>query len=101
MKADVLRFPKMRYFLGLAVFKVEFGPQSKVKFQKKSPAKKMSQKRHGHNFDFSALKRIAWQLYIVENPCYSFHEQNPKIVAVSFFVTSPIFDDAPTFAALC
>ena len=69
--------------------------------KKKSRQKKMSKKRHRHNFDFSAPKRIARLLDIVENPCYSFHGQNKKIVAVSFFLTLPICGDTPTFPTLC
>ena len=42
-------------------------------------------KRHGHNFDFFGLKRIARLLNYVEQPCYSFRTKKIKIVAVSFF----------------
>ena len=62
--------------------------QSQQRAEKVGASPKISnvtKKRHGHNFDFSALKRIARLLDIVEKPCYSFHERNPKIVAVSFF----------------
>ena len=52
VKAYVLSFPKMWYFLGLTVFKQGvIGPQSKVKFRKKKLSKNVK-KRHGHNFIF-------------------------------------------------
>ena len=45
MKADVLRFPKMRYFLGLAVFKVELlAPEVGSKFKKKFDGNAVSKK---------------------------------------------------------
>ena len=103
MKAYVPRIPKMWYFLGLAVFKVELLALKVRSNSKKNPAKKCHKKRHGHNFGFSALKQIAQLLDIVENPCYSFHGRNPKIVAVSFFshclfaVTHPLFPPSADF----
>ena len=45
----------------------------------------VKKKRHGHNFDFFGLKRIARLLNYVEQPCYSFRTKKIKIVAVSFF----------------
>ena len=45
----------------------------------------VTKKRHGHNFDFFGLKRIARFLNYVEQPCYSFRSLEIKIVAVSFF----------------
>ena len=63
--------------------------QSQHRAEKVGASSKISnvkKKRHGHNFDFSALKRIARLLDIVENPCYSFRGRNPKIVAVSLFL---------------
>ena len=47
----------------------------------------VTKKRHGHNFDFFGLKRIARLLNYVEQPCYSFRTKKIKIVAVSFFLT--------------
>ena len=58
-------------------------------------------KRHGHNFDFLGLKRIAKVTHMVDQTCYSFQTRKLKIVAVSFFLTSLIFRDKHTFAALC
>ena len=46
----------------------------------------VKKKRHGHNFDFFGLKRIARLLNYVEQPCYSFRTKKIKIVAVSFFL---------------
>ncbi len=43
-------------------------------------------KRHGHNFDFSGLKRIGWVTNRVDHTCYSFQTRKIKIVAVSFFL---------------
>ena len=47
----------------------------------------VKKKRHGHNFDFSGLKRIGWVTNRVDQTCYSFHAWKIKIVAVSFFLT--------------
>ena len=55
----------------------------------------MSKKRHGHNFDFSGLKRIAKVTHMVDQTCYSFQTRKLKIVAVLFFVTPLIFGDRP------
>ena len=103
MKAYVPRIPKMLYFLGLAVFKVELlALKVRSNFKKKIPPKKnVTKKRHGHNFDSFGPKRIARLLDIVEKPCYSFQTKKIKIVAVSFFLTLPICGDTPTFSALC
>ena len=32
----------------------------------------VKKKRHGHNFDFSGLKRIGWVTNRVDHTCYSF-----------------------------
>ena len=32
----------------------------------------VKKKRHGHNFDFSGLKRIGWVTNRVDQTCYSF-----------------------------
>ena len=55
-------------------------------------------KRHGHNFDFSGLKRIAGLVHSISYPTYSFQPRKIKIVAVSFFLTPPNFRDTSTFA---
>ncbi|MDP6384549.1 MAG: hypothetical protein QF385_15185, partial [SAR324 cluster bacterium] len=39
----------------------------------------VKKKRHGHNFDFFGLKRIAQLLNYVEQPCYSFWTKKIKI----------------------
>ena len=46
----------------------------------------VKKKRHGHNFDFSGLKRIGWVTNRVDQTCYSFQARKIKIVAVSFFL---------------
>ena len=61
----------------------------------------VTKKSHGHNFDFLGLKRIAKVTHMVDQTCYSFQTRKLKIVAVSFFLTSLIFRDKHTFAALC
>ena len=53
MKAYVLSYPKMWYFLGLAVFKVELlAPEVGSKFKKKTKAKRCQKNKHGQNFIF-------------------------------------------------
>ena len=49
--------------------------------------KKCQKKRHGHNFDFLGLKRIAKVTHMVDQTCYSFQTRKLKIVAVSFYRT--------------
>ena len=55
--------------------------------------KNVTKKRHGHNFDFSGLKRIAKVTHMVDQTCYSFQTRKLKIVAVLFFwhLFRPIF----------
>ena len=45
----------------------------------------VAKKRHGHNNEFWALKRIAGPPNHVRRPCYSFQDPKLNIVAVSFF----------------
>ena len=45
----------------------------------------VTKKRHGHNFEFSGLKRIAGLVHHMSYLGYSFQAQKIKIVAVSFF----------------
>ena len=45
----------------------------------------VTKKSHGHNFDFSGLKRIGWVTNRVDHTCYSFQPRKIKIVAVTFF----------------
>ena len=54
----------------------------------------VTKKRHGHNFEFSGLKRIAGAVHHMSYLGYSFPAQKIKIVAVSFFCyasSHPIF----------
>ena len=76
VKAEVLRFPKMWYFLGVRLFK---GELLAVKV-------KSNFKKNGSQFYFSGLKRIAKVTNRVDQTCYSFQAQKIKIVAVSFFL---------------
>ena len=70
MKADVLSYPKMWYFLGLAVFKVELlATEVGSKFKKKINVKEVLQKKTRPQFlDF-----------------------DPEIVAVTFFCNTSKF----------
>ena len=62
------------------------GCQSLVIFQFFSKAKcGVTKKRHGHNFDFSGLKRIAGVVHPISYSTYSFQARKIKIVAVIFF----------------
>ncbi len=45
----------------------------------------VTKKRHGHNFGFSGLKRIAGLVHHMSYLGYSFHARKIKIVTVSFF----------------
>ena len=85
MKADVLSFPKMWHFLGLAVFKVELLALKVRSNFKKNPAKKDVKKRYGHNFWISFVKLNHALEICVSEGVIQFHKRNPKIVAVSFF----------------
>ena len=68
-------FLKRSYWLSKSSnFSIFF--KSKMRCQKK---------RHGHNFDFSGLKRIAGLVHPISYPTYSFQPRKIKIVAVSFF----------------
>ena len=100
MKAYVPRIPKMWYFLGLAVFKVELlAPEVGSNFKKKNCWEcGVKKKSHGHNFWISHLKfNHALDIYISEG-VIQFQVRNPKIVAVTFFLTPPNFGDAFNFA---
>ena len=92
----------MWYFLGVVILKGELlavKVQSFFKFFRQQ--NQALKKRHSHNFDFLGLKRIAKVTHMVDQTCYSFQTRKLKIVAVSFFLTSLIFRDKHTFAALC
>ena len=97
----LLSYPKMWYFWGLAVFKVELlAVEVGSKIKKKIDGKAALKKRHGHNFDFWALKRIARLNFIVENTFYSFQASKIKIVAVSFFLRRLFSGTEPKFQSL-
>ena len=52
VKAYVLSFPKMWYFLGQEVFKVELLALKIRSNSQKKTVKKCHKKRHGYDFDF-------------------------------------------------
>ena len=88
----------MWYFLGLAFFKVELLAAKVGSKLKKNGGKAVSKKSHGHNFWISHLKfNHALDIYISEG-VIQFQVRNPKIVAVTFFLTPPNFRDAFNFA---
>ena len=65
--------------------------QSQIMSAKVEVSRKLGgvqKKRHGHNFDFSDLKRIGWVTNRVDQTCYSFQAWKIKIVAVSFFLNT-------------
>ena len=65
---------------------IVIGCQSWVKFREKFCWEGgVTKKRHGHNFDFWGLKRIAWPSHMVGMTCYLFRTSKIIIVAVSFF----------------
>ena len=51
----------------------------------------VKKKRHGHNNEFWALKRIAGPPNHVKRPCYSFEDPKINIVAVSFFLNDRFY----------
>ena len=51
----------------------------------------VAKKRHGHNNEFWALKRIAGPPNHVRRPCYSFQDPKLNIVAVSFFCNARFY----------
>ena len=51
----------------------------------------VTKKRHGHNFDFSGLKRISNVTHRVDHSWYSFQTRKIKIDRVLFFFTPPYF----------
>ena len=64
----------MWYFLGVRLFKGELlAVKVKSNFKKKWVRGGVTKKRHGHNFDFSGLKRIAKVTHRVDHtwviPC--------------------------------
>ena len=82
----------MWYFLGVDVFKGELLAIKVVaNFKKNWVRGGVTKKRHGHNFDFSGLKRIAKVTHRVDKTCYSFRTRKLKIVAVSFFCYASYF----------
>ena len=84
----------MWYFLGVRLFKGELlAVKVKLNFKKKLGQRRHQKKRHGHNFDFLGLKRIAKVTHRVDNTCYSFQTRKLKIVAVSLFFDASFFGD--------
>ena len=74
MKADVPSYPKMWYFLGLAVFKVGLlAAEAGSKFKKKMMERWRQKKRHGQIFDFRGFNNI------VDKPFNSFRPYKSKL----------------------
>ena len=82
----------MWYFLGVRLFKGELlAVKVKSNFEKKNGGEGgVTKKSHGHNFDFSGVKRIAGAVHHMSYLGYSFHARKIKIVTVSFFATPPL-----------
>ncbi len=75
VKADVQRFPKMWYFLGVRLSKGSYWPSKSTDIEIWGPLAKLrgvTKKRHGHNFDFSGLKGIAGVVHPISYLGYSF-----------------------------
>ena len=71
---------------------IVIGCQSQVKFREKYCLERgVVKKRHGHNFEFWVLKRIAGPSHMVGRTCYSFQGSKLIIVAVSFFRNASYF----------
>ena len=77
MKEHVLSFPKMWYFLGVRLFKGELLAVKEESSFKKTMVGEggVTKKSHGHNFDFSGLKRIAGLVHPISYTTYSFQDR--------------------------
>ena len=87
------RFRKCGTYWACHVFNGSYRPSKMDESEKTGPSPKISgvqKKRHGHNFEFWGLKRIARCPNHVRSPCYSFQTPKIDIVAVSFFLTPPL-----------
>ena len=79
-------FRKCGTYWACHVFNGSYRPSKMDESEKTDPSPKISGvKRHGHNFEFWGLKRIARPANHVWRPCYSFQTPKIDIVAVSFF----------------
>ena len=86
-------FRKCGTYWACHVFNGSYRPSKMDESEKTGPSPKISgvkKKRHGHNFEFWGLKRIARPANHVWRPCYSFQTPKIDIVAVSFFLTPPL-----------
>ena len=82
------RFRKCGTYWACEVLNGSYRPSKMDESEKTGPSPKISgvkKKRHGHNFEFWGLKRIARPANHVWRPCYSFQTPKIDIVAVSFF----------------
>ena len=89
------RFRKCRTYWACEVLNGSYRPSKMDESEKTGPSPKIrgvKKKRHGHNFEFWGLKRIAGPPNHVRRPCYSFQTSKLDIVAVSFFLT-PLSDE--------
>ena len=91
-------FRKCGTFRSCELFNGSYCCSKSTDFEILGPLAKLrgvTKKSHGHNFDFSGLKRIGWVTNRVDHTCYSFQTRKLKIVAVLFFLTPLIFGDGP------
>ena len=82
------RFRKCWTYWAGEVLTGSYRPSKMDESEKTGPSPKIrgvKKKRHGHNFEFWGLKRIARPANHVWRPCYSFQTPKIDIVAVSFF----------------
>ena len=81
-------FRKCCTFWVYDVLKGSYWPSKSTDFENLGLLPKIrgvTKKRHGHNFDFSALPWIGGLVHPIEYPSYSWRARKIKIVVVSFF----------------
>ena len=69
-------------------------------WRKKSIERRRQKKKHGHNIDFWAPKRIACPSHMVGTTCYSFQASKVKVVGVLFFFDASYFRGRGSFFGL-
>ena len=87
------RFRKCGTYWACEVLNGSYRPSKMDESEKTGPSSKIrgvTKKRHGHNFEFWGLKRIAYRPHHVRRPCYSFRSSKLIIVDVLFFLTPPL-----------
>ena len=97
------RFRKCRTYWACELLNESYWPSKMEESEKIGPSSKIrgvTKKRHGHNFEFWGLKRIAYRPNHVRRPCYSFQTSKLDIVAVSFFFNASYFRGRTSFFGL-